>query len=64
MPKLTKKLTTYRKHKRSGQVIVNLSGQDHYLGPLGSKASRAFYSRVLGSRNHTRVESPDTWARN
>ena len=48
MPKLTKKLPTYRKHKRSGQAIVNLSGVDHYLGPHGTKASKAEYDRLVG----------------
>ena len=48
MPKLTKKLPTYRKHKRSGQAIVNLSGQDHYLGPHSTKASKAEYDRLVG----------------
>jgi hypothetical protein len=26
-------IPTYRKHKRSGQAVVTLSGKDHYLGP-------------------------------
>ena len=30
----------YRKLRNSGQAIVTLSGQDHYLGPHGTKASR------------------------
>lgn len=46
MPKLTKKLPTYRK---SGQAIVNLSGTDHYLGPHGTKASKSEYDRLTGA---------------
>ena len=38
----------YRKHRRSGQAIVTLSGQDHYLGPHGTKASKSEYDRVVG----------------
>lgn len=48
MPKLTKKLPSYRLHKRSGQAIVNLSGKDVYLGPHGTKASKQEYDRVIG----------------
>ncbi len=47
MPKLTKKLPSYRLHKRSGQAIVNLSGTDHYLGPHGSAESKAAYDRLI-----------------
>ena len=38
----------YRKHRRSGQAIVTLSGQDHYLGPHGTKASKSEYDRLVG----------------
>ncbi len=31
MPRLTKTLPTYRKHKQSGQAIVTLNGRDHLL---------------------------------
>lgn len=37
----------YRKHKRSGQAIVTLSGRDIYLGPHGTKASKSEYDRVI-----------------
>lgn len=47
MPKLTKKLPSYRLHKRSGQAIVNLSGTDHYLGPHGSVESKSAYDRLI-----------------
>ena len=36
MPKLKRKLPSYRLHKASGQAVVTLSGRDDYLGPYGS----------------------------
>ena len=36
-----------RKHKASGQAIVTLSGQDHYLGPHVTAASRKLYDRLV-----------------
>jgi integrase len=47
MPRLTKKLPSYRRHKRSGQAVVTLDGRDHYLGPFGSPASKAEYDRLI-----------------
>ena len=43
-----KKPPSYRKHKRSGQAVVTLNGQDFYLGTHGSKASKAEYDRLIG----------------
>ena len=40
MPRLLNSVPKYRKHRATGQVIVNLSGQDFYLGPHGTKASK------------------------
>src|SRR6188768_3701217 len=37
----------YRKHKPSGQAVVTLSGQDFYLGPHGTKASKREYDRLI-----------------
>ncbi|WP_422928368.1 tyrosine-type recombinase/integrase [Singulisphaera sp. PoT] len=47
MPRLTKKLPSYRLHRASGQAVVTLAGRDHYLGPHGTAASKAEYDRVL-----------------
>ena len=44
----SKTLPKYRKHKRSGQAIVTLSGKDFYLGPHGTKASKLEYDRLIG----------------
>ena len=42
------RVPTYRRHKPSGQPVVNLDGQDVYLGPWNTKASRAEYDRLIG----------------
>ena len=49
MPKLSPKtLPKYRKHRPSGRAVVTLDGNYFYLGPYGSKVSRAEYDRVVG----------------
>jgi hypothetical protein len=48
MPRLSKSLPKYRKHKASGQAVVTLSGREHYLGPHGTKASIREYDRLTG----------------
>src|SRR3954465_12711855 len=48
MPRLIHRNPSYRKHRASGQAIVTLDGQDIYLGPFGTKTSRAEYDRVMG----------------
>jgi len=47
MPKLTKAVPKYRKHRASGQAVVTIGGRDHYLGPYGTKASRIEYDRII-----------------
>lgn len=47
MPTLKRSVPKYRKHKASGQAIVNLGGKDHYLGPFGTKASQLEYDRLV-----------------
>jgi integrase len=47
MPRLVKQLPSFRLHKASGQAVVTLGGKDIYLGPHGTKASRAEYDRVV-----------------
>jgi len=44
MPRRNQSLPRYRKHKASGRAIVTLSGEDFYLGPYGSKASKLEYN--------------------
>ena len=39
----------YRKHRASGQAVVNIGGVDHYLGPHGTRASRLEYDRLYPS---------------
>jgi membrane-bound lytic murein transglycosylase len=38
----------YRKHRATGQAVVSIAGQDRYLGPHGTKASRLEYDRLIG----------------
>jgi integrase len=45
MPRLSRSVPRYRKHRASGQAIVTLSGQDFYLGPHGTQVSRLEYDR-------------------
>ena len=47
MPTLAQATPKYRKHRPSGQAVVTLNGKDFYLGPYGTKASRAEYDRLI-----------------
>jgi hypothetical protein len=48
MPRLSAdKNPRYRLHRPSGQAVVTLSGEDHYLCPYNSKPSRELYNRKL-----------------
>lgn len=48
MPRLVSQNPSYRRHKASGQAVVTLAGQDVYLGPYGTAASKREYDRVVG----------------
>ena len=47
MPPLMYRNPAYRRHKASGQAVVTLCGQDVYLGPHRTTASKREYDRVL-----------------
>jgi len=47
MPRLLSRNPAYRKHRPSGQTRVRIEGRDIYLGPFGTKVSRAEYDRVV-----------------
>lgn len=47
MPRLKKSVPKYSLHRASGQAIVRIDGQQHYLGPHGSDRSRAEYDRLI-----------------
>lgn len=48
MPRLASgSLPAYRRYEAAGQAMVTLAGQDHYLGPHGTKASRGEYAPVV-----------------
>ena len=51
----------YRKHKSTGQAIVTLDGKDFYLGPHGTKTSKAEYDRLIGEwlANGRSLPKPD-----
>lgn len=51
MPKLTKKLPSYRLHKPTGQPVVTLDGRDHYLCKFGTPKSLNKYKRLVGEWN-------------
>jgi len=48
MPRLVNSNPRYCRHKSSGQAVVTLDGKDYYLGPWGTKASKAEYDRLIG----------------
>src|SRR3954454_8363440 len=50
MPRLTKKLPSYRLHKPSGQAIVSLDGKDFYLGVRLLNALSRRLIRLLAAR--------------
>lgn len=47
MPRLVRKLPSYRLHKVSGHAVVTIAGRDHYLGPHGSPESLDAYKRLI-----------------
>jgi integrase len=47
MPRLTRSVPSYRKHKTSGLSFVELNGHRIYLGPHGTKASKDAYDRAV-----------------
>ncbi len=47
MPRLSKRLPAYSKHKASGQAVVTIDGRDHYLGVYNSRPSRREYDRLV-----------------
>jgi integrase len=48
MPRLTNRNPKYPRHRASGQAVVTLNGQDVYLGPHGTAASKREHDRVVG----------------
>jgi integrase len=59
MPVRAPRTPKYRRHKPSGQAVVTLNGQDHYLGRHGSPESQAEYKRlVAGWLSGTLTQDP------
>jgi len=47
MPRPRSDFPAYRRHRPSGQAVVTIAGDDHYLGKFGSPASRKEYDRLV-----------------
>ncbi len=47
VPRLSHTPPKYRRHKSTGQAIVEFDGRRHYLGPYGSPKSRRRYQETL-----------------
>ena len=63
MPRLTRKLPSYRLHRSSRQAVVTLGGRDYYLGSFNAPESRAEYERLIQEwlANHRQImEKPVT----
>ena len=60
MPRLSKSLPKYRKHKASGQALVTLDGKDFYLGPHDSPESHARYYALLAEYNSNGRRAPES----
>jgi hypothetical protein len=48
VPRLTKTVPQYRKHRASGHAVVSIDTRDFHLGPYLSKASLIEYDRLIG----------------
>ncbi len=61
MPRLAHRNPSYRRHRVSGQAVVTIDGNDVYLGPYGSKASKDQYDRLIGEwlANGRRLPAPN-----
>lgn len=60
-PYQSPQLPSYRLHRATGQAVVTLSGQDHYLGKHGSPESKAKYRRLIAEfvKAGFRIPSPE-----
>src|SRR4051794_14950677 len=47
MPRLTKRVPSYRLHAGTGQAVVTLNGKDIYLGKYDTPQSREQYGRLI-----------------
>lgn len=55
--KKPKRVPKYCHHKGSGQAVVRIDGQDHYLGKHGSPESHACYVRLINEWKVRRQEA-------
>ena len=63
MPRTTKP-PAYRLYRRTGQAVVTLNGQDHYIGRHGTKVSRDAYDSLVGEwlANGRRMPTDDQYS--
>ncbi|MDP7303730.1 MAG: tyrosine-type recombinase/integrase [Pirellulaceae bacterium] len=54
MPRKPGKVPSYCLHKHTGQAVVRINGQDHYLGKYGSPESREEYARLVSELSATK----------
>jgi len=47
MPRPRSRYPSYRLHRPSGQAVVTIAGEDHYLGPRESEESLSLYDRLV-----------------
>lgn len=47
MPRRSARVPAYRKHKASGQAVVEIQGRTHYLGPYNSARSKILYDQLI-----------------
>jgi len=47
MPRLKNRVPAYRRHRASGQAMVQLDGRVFYLGDYDSEESRNAYNRLV-----------------
>src|SRR5437763_16476221 len=65
MPRLTKRVPSYRHHVGTGQAVVTLNGKDIYPGKYGTPQSREQYDRLMAewlTANRTSPTSPASHA--
>jgi integrase len=65
MPRLVHRTPKYSLHRATGQAVVTIAGQDHYLGVYKSERSRSEYDRLIAEwiangRQASRVDNGAT----
>ena len=48
----------YRRHKGSGQALVEVNGRRYYLGPYGTPKSKEQYARIVAELSASPSDAP------